>query len=155
MPNGDHITIAELLEMRSGLYNYTDAPELSASLDRDPTKVWTPDEVLAIAFKQPPNFPPGTAFEYNNTNYVLLGLIAEELDDGKPLASDPSGPLVRAAGHEGHRAPRQHLEHYPRALLARLPVRQLLLRLGRRRITRPRSRPRPGPEHSSPTTTPA
>jgi D-alanyl-D-alanine carboxypeptidase len=25
VPNGDHITIAELLEMRSGLYNYTNA----------------------------------------------------------------------------------------------------------------------------------
>ena len=86
VPNGDNITIAELLNMRSGLYNYDDAPEFSASLDRDPTKVWTPDEVLAIAFKHPPYFPPGTAFHYSNTNYALLGLIAEKMD-GKPLAS--------------------------------------------------------------------
>ena len=85
VPNGDNITIAELLKMRSGLYNYDDAPEFSASLDRDPTKVWTPAEVLAIAFKHPPNFPPGTAFDYYNTNYALLGLIAEKVD-GKPLA---------------------------------------------------------------------
>ena len=85
VPNGDKITIAELLKMRSGLYNYTDAPEFSASLDRDPTKVWTPDEVLAIAFKHPPNFPPGTAFDYCNTNYALLGLVVEKVD-GKPLA---------------------------------------------------------------------
>src|SRR5207253_1515985 len=66
VPNGDNITIAELLEMRSGLYNYTNAPEVSASLDQDPTKVWCPAEVLAIAFAHPPNFPPGTAFEYCN-----------------------------------------------------------------------------------------
>ena len=85
VPNGDNITIAELLDMRSGLYNYTDAPELSASLDRDPTKVWTPDELLAIAFARPPNFPPGTAYQYNNTNYALLGLIAEQVDR-RPLA---------------------------------------------------------------------
>jgi D-alanyl-D-alanine carboxypeptidase len=85
VPNGDNITIAELLEMRSGLYNYTDAPELSASLDRAPTKVWTPDELLAIAFARPPNSPPGTAYQYNNTNYVLLGLIAEQVDR-RPLA---------------------------------------------------------------------
>ena len=32
-PNGDNLTIAELLKMRSGLYNYTDAPELAVSLD--------------------------------------------------------------------------------------------------------------------------
>ena len=85
VPNGDNISIAELLEMRSGLYNYTNSPEISASTDRDPTRVWTPDELLAIAFANPPNFPPGTAFEYCNTNYALLGLIAERVD-GKPLA---------------------------------------------------------------------
>ena len=86
VPDGDQITIADLLKMRSGLYNYTDAPEISASLDGDPTKVWTPDEVLTIAFKHPPYFPPGTAFHYDNTNYALLGLIAEEREHGKPLA---------------------------------------------------------------------
>jgi D-alanyl-D-alanine carboxypeptidase len=86
VPNGDKITIADLLKMRSGLYNYTDAPEVSASLDRAPTKVWTPDEMLAIAFKHPPYFAPATAFHYDNTNYALLGLIAEKID-GKPLAS--------------------------------------------------------------------
>src|SRR5271169_280189 len=68
VPNGGNITIAELLEMRSGLYNYTNAPEVSASIDRDPTRFWFPAEVLAIAFARPPNFPPGTAYEYNNTN---------------------------------------------------------------------------------------
>ena len=85
VPNGANITIAELLEMRSGLYNYTNAPEISATIDRNPTKVWTPAELLAIAFAHPPNFPPGTAYEYCNTNYALLGVIAEKVDR-KPLA---------------------------------------------------------------------
>jgi len=70
--------------MRSGLYNYTDAPEFSASLDRDMKKEWTPAEVLAIAFARPPNFAPGKEYEYSNTNYALLGLIVEKLD-GKSL----------------------------------------------------------------------
>ena len=87
VPAGDQITIAELLTMRSGLYNYSDAPEISGSLDRDPAKVWAPEEVLAIAFKHPPSFSPGTAYQYCNTNYALLGLIAEEREHGKPLAS--------------------------------------------------------------------
>src|SRR5204863_1670351 len=85
VPNGDHIAIDELLTMRSGLYNYTDAPELAAIVDRDRTKVWTTEELLAIAFARPANFPPGTAYEYNNTNYTLLGLIAEQVD-ARPLA---------------------------------------------------------------------
>jgi len=85
VPNGDNITIAQLLEMRSGLYNYSSDPTISAAIDTDPTKVWAPAELLAIAFAHPPNFPPGAAYEYNNTNYALLGLVAEKID-GKPLA---------------------------------------------------------------------
>ena len=38
VPNGDRITIGQLLKMRSGLYNYTNAPELAESLDQDPTR---------------------------------------------------------------------------------------------------------------------
>src|SRR5436305_5936689 len=73
VPNGDKITLAQLLEMRSGLYDYTSDPIISATLDTDPTKVWTSAELLAIAFAHPPNFPPGAKFEYVNTNYPLLG----------------------------------------------------------------------------------
>ena len=96
VPNGDHITIAELLEMRSGLYSYTDGPEISASMDHDPARVWSPAELLAIAFAHPPNFPPGTAYEYSNTNYVLLGLIAEKVDArtlAKSMQARLFGPL--------------------------------------------------------------
>ena len=85
VPNGDKITISELLKMRSGLYNYTSAPELGESLDHDPTRVWTPQELLAIAFKRPAIFAPGKEYDYCNTNYALLGLIAEKLE-GAPLA---------------------------------------------------------------------
>src|SRR5213592_1883828 len=85
LPNGDNITIAQLLEMRSGLYNYTNDPIISATIDTDPAKVWTPAELLAIAFAHPANFPPGKEYEYNNTNYALLGLVAEKVE-GNPLA---------------------------------------------------------------------
>ncbi|HEY2475648.1 MAG TPA: serine hydrolase domain-containing protein, partial [Candidatus Cybelea sp.] len=80
VPNGKHITIAELLDMRSGLYNYLNAPVLSTSADCDPTKDWTPAELLGIAFEHPPNFPPDANYEYSNTNYVLLGLIVEKIE---------------------------------------------------------------------------
>jgi D-alanyl-D-alanine carboxypeptidase len=85
VPNGDNITIAELLKMRSGLYNYTVAPEIAESLDQEPTKGVTPEELLAIAFKRPPLFAPGKEFDYCNTSYVLLGLVAEKVE-GKALA---------------------------------------------------------------------
>jgi D-alanyl-D-alanine carboxypeptidase len=97
VPNGDNITIAELLKMRSGLYNYTDAPELATSLDHEPTKAWAPPEVLAIAFKHLPLFPPGQAYDYCNTNYSLLGLIAEKIED-EPLANVSQARLFGPLG---------------------------------------------------------
>jgi D-alanyl-D-alanine carboxypeptidase len=86
VPDGERITIADLLGMRSGLFNFTDAPELAAGLDDDPDKVWTAAEVLGMAFGRPPDFAPGAGYAYNNTNYYLLGLVAEKID-GKPLAA--------------------------------------------------------------------
>ena len=86
VPGGDSITIEQLLKMRTGLYNYTNAQQMATSLDDDPTREWTPQQLLDIAFAQPVNFAPDTEFEYSNTNYVLLGLIIEQVD-GKPLAT--------------------------------------------------------------------
>jgi D-alanyl-D-alanine carboxypeptidase len=37
----------------------------------------TPRQLIAIAVANPPLFPPGTSWNYSNTNYLLLGLIIE------------------------------------------------------------------------------
>ena len=58
VPNGAHITIEQLLAMRSGLFNYTTTPELNQTLDTQPTKAWTQAELLALAYKHPPAFAP-------------------------------------------------------------------------------------------------
>lgn len=97
VPNGENITVAELLKMRSGLYGYTANPELSAVMDSNPSKTWTPQEVLAIAFRQPPQFAPDASYEYSNTNYALLGLIAEKAG-GRPLAQQFGDRLFSPVG---------------------------------------------------------
>ncbi len=97
VPNGENITIAELLKMRSGLFNYTADPALSAASDADPKKAWTPQEVLDIAFRHPAQFAPDTSYEYNNTNYALLGLIAEKAG-GHPLAQQLQDRLFGPIG---------------------------------------------------------
>ena len=85
VPNGENITVAELLKMRSGLYGYTADPALAAAMDADPGKAWTTREVLDIAFRHPTQFAPDASYEYSNTNYALLGLVAEKVG-GRPLA---------------------------------------------------------------------
>ncbi|MFJ3306784.1 serine hydrolase domain-containing protein [Streptomyces sp. NPDC086549] len=104
VPNGGHITIAELLKMRSGLYNYTDAPELAARMDADPGKAMTPQELLAIAFRRPPNFAPDASYEYSNTSYALLGLVAEKVG-GHPLAQQFRDRLFAPLGLAGTSLP--------------------------------------------------
>jgi D-alanyl-D-alanine carboxypeptidase len=97
VPNGENITVAELLKMRSGLYGYTADPGLSAVMDSDPGKRWTAQELLDIAFRHPANFAPDAEYEYSNTNYVLLGLIAEKVG-GKPLANQFQERLLAPLG---------------------------------------------------------
>jgi D-alanyl-D-alanine carboxypeptidase len=97
VPNGENITVAELLKMRSGLYGYTADPALSAVMDSDPGKAWTPQEVLDIAFRHPPQFAPDTSYEYSNTNYALLGLIAEKVG-GQPLRQQLADRLFGPVG---------------------------------------------------------
>jgi D-alanyl-D-alanine carboxypeptidase len=86
VPNGDHITIEQLLDMRSGLANYTATLALNTALDEDPQRVWTPEELAAIGLAEKPNFAPGEDWSYSNTNTVLLGLIAQKLE-GEPLSA--------------------------------------------------------------------
>lgn len=79
VPGGDQITIANLSEMRSGLYSYSFDTAFNNTLDQQPQKVWTPQELLDIAFGHPQNGSPGQEFNYSNTNIVLLGLVIEKL----------------------------------------------------------------------------
>jgi D-alanyl-D-alanine carboxypeptidase len=75
VPNGDSITIGDLLDMRSGLPNYTYDP----AFVQQPQKAWTPQDLLALSFAKPVDFAPGAEFEYSNTNYIVLGLILEKI----------------------------------------------------------------------------
>jgi len=84
VPDGDNITIEQLLTMRSGLFNYTTTLELNAALDETPDRVWDPEELVRMGLAGEPYFAPGEGYMYSNTNTVLLGLIAEQLE-GKKL----------------------------------------------------------------------
>ncbi|KDA04925.1 D-Ala-D-Ala carboxypeptidase [Microbacterium sp. CH12i] len=120
VPGGENITITQLSEMRSGLFSYTFDPGFNSTLDDDPQKAWTPDELLAIAFSHPVNAAPGTEFEYSNTNIVLLGVVIEQLTgmsaseafkerifeplglkhSSLPAATDSSIPQSHARGYQ-------------------------------------------------------
>jgi D-alanyl-D-alanine carboxypeptidase len=77
VPNGDSITLRELLNHTSGLFSYDrDQAWVSARI-ADPGRVWTPQELIAVAAAHAPLFAPGTSWAYSSTNYILLGLVVE------------------------------------------------------------------------------
>jgi D-alanyl-D-alanine carboxypeptidase len=87
VPNGSAITIRELLNHTSGLFNYTEDEAWSTAALANPQRPWTPKELLSFAFSHPANFAPGTNWSYSNTNYVVLGLIVEATT-GKAIADE-------------------------------------------------------------------
>ena len=72
IPNASAITIRQLLCHRSGIHNFitTDTWAMGRK---------TEQELLSIIARSPVDFPPGTKSAYSNTNYWLLGYIAERI----------------------------------------------------------------------------
>lgn len=80
----DAVTTRELLTMTSGLFEYLNDDFFDAVLD-DPSREWTPLEAIEeYVYGEEAFFSSGEDFEYTNTNYLLLQLIAEEVS-GQPF----------------------------------------------------------------------
>jgi len=84
--NGD-ATIAELANMRSGIFNYTEDGDFVAAFVQDFLRVWPEQELVDIANANAPYFPHGEGWHYSNTNTVILGMIVEQVT-GNSLASE-------------------------------------------------------------------
>jgi D-alanyl-D-alanine carboxypeptidase len=77
-PSSDIVTVAMLLNMTSGIYNFADLDFLTA-MESNPNRVWTPQELMDLAFSHGYIFTPGSQNNYSNSNYILLGLIIEKI----------------------------------------------------------------------------
>jgi D-alanyl-D-alanine carboxypeptidase len=77
VPNGEAITIRELLNHTSGLFDYLDDSGFARAVVAHPGRAWQPRQLVATATSHPPLFPPGGGWSYSNTNYILLGLVVE------------------------------------------------------------------------------
>jgi CubicO group peptidase (beta-lactamase class C family) len=107
------ITVRQLLDHTSGLRDFYFHPRIDKALLTKPAEVW--DAARSLTFVGKPYGKPGTTWHYSNTNYLILGLVAEAVGDGSvaaqlrerfltPLGLDrtfyqavegPRGPLVR------------------------------------------------------------
>jgi D-alanyl-D-alanine carboxypeptidase len=78
-PRADSITIKMLCNMTSGYFNYSESPEFTDTLKANPSRVWTPMQLLHLSFIHGFYFLPGAGFHYSNTNTIILGLLIEQL----------------------------------------------------------------------------
>ena len=72
---GKDITIEQLLSHRSGIPNYVERPDITELMNKE----WTPEQVPELFKNEALLFPAGSAFQYSNSGYVLLGLIIEKV----------------------------------------------------------------------------
>jgi CubicO group peptidase (beta-lactamase class C family) len=74
-PHAKDVTIRELLQQTAGYANFTSQPVFLRTMTTSTTL--TPRDLIATIASEPLDFPPGTHFEYSNTNYVILGAVIE------------------------------------------------------------------------------
>lgn len=72
-PNGNKISIHNLLTHTSGIKDFTKTKGLSEIAQKE----MTPKMMVDFFKNEPVDFQPGEKFEYNNSGYVVLGYIIE------------------------------------------------------------------------------
>jgi D-alanyl-D-alanine carboxypeptidase len=83
-PNGS-ATLLQVADMTSGIASYTLDESIQNQWLQAPEAVFTPQQLLDAAKTLPVLGEPGTVWQYSNTNYVLLGMLIENVT-GRPIA---------------------------------------------------------------------
>ncbi|MEV7424290.1 serine hydrolase domain-containing protein [Streptomyces sp. NPDC091212] len=100
--DGRRITVRQLLNHTSGIYNYTSDPGFVDQVFGDGFfehryDTWTPRQLVALATAHAPDFEPGTGWNYSNTNYILAGMIVEKVT-GRTYGNEIERRILRPLG---------------------------------------------------------
>ncbi|MEV8397361.1 serine hydrolase domain-containing protein [Streptomyces niveus] len=119
--DGSRITVRQLLNHTSGLFNYTaDFPALSGidAYEAGRYTTWTDEQLVGIATRHAPDFEPGAKWSYSNTNYTLAGMIIEKIT-GRTWQQEVTKRVIRPLGlrdtltpSTSARIPGSHLKGY-------------------------------------------
>jgi D-alanyl-D-alanine carboxypeptidase len=104
------ISVRQLVNHRNGL------PEFEYYIPMDPGRVWKPSELVDVAFKAGGQKPSGGPAVYNNTGYVLAGMLIEEVT-GQPLGAYVRQVVLEPLGLRGTWSPAT--EKFPAGELVR------------------------------------
>ncbi|WP_225845908.1 serine hydrolase [Streptomyces sp. HPF1205] len=103
LPADSPVTVRQLLDHTSGLYDYTN--DLPGILVGDTVTgyqqfryaTYDPADLVADALTHGSQFTPGSRYQYSNTNFVVLGLLVEHVT-GEPYATDLAERILGPAG---------------------------------------------------------
>lgn len=76
--NATEVTLRQCLNHSSGLYDYLESDAFWDAVDEDPARGFTAQEALSYATGSA-YLEPGEGWEYSNTNYLLAGLVVDEV----------------------------------------------------------------------------
>ena len=92
--DGKKITVRQLLQHTSGLPEFwSELPDFFAIRN----DYVSPRDILDMALTRPAQFAPGAKFTYTNTNYIVLGLLAERVAK-RPIAEQIEVKIVKPLG---------------------------------------------------------
>jgi D-alanyl-D-alanine carboxypeptidase len=98
VPGGGRITVRELLQQTSGLPDYDDVLFTKPQdLVDKAHSYYEPRRLLDAAFTRPAEFPPGSKWQYSNTNYILAGLIVERVTE-RPIGEEITRRVIDPLG---------------------------------------------------------
>jgi D-alanyl-D-alanine carboxypeptidase len=93
--DGRAITVRQLLQHTSGLPDYIDdLPLTGEQFVADRFRHYQPRQLVALALQHPPLFAPSTTWSYSNTNYILAGLLIEQVT-GHPYGEEITQRILR------------------------------------------------------------
>jgi D-alanyl-D-alanine carboxypeptidase len=103
--DGRRITIRQLLNHTSGMFNYGSDDAFTANGKGDAFFAhrfdrYAPVELVEVGLRNPPYFAPGGGFGYSNTDYILAGMIVEKAT-GRTLADELTRRISRPLGLTG------------------------------------------------------
>ncbi|WAL93337.1 serine hydrolase domain-containing protein [Streptomyces sp. Je 1-369] len=110
--DGKHITVRQLLNHTSGIYDYYADDDFAASFRlRDGFfehryDTWRPEQLVAVAMRhEPTSATPGKTWHYSDTNYIVAGMILEKVT-GHAYADEVRTRIIEPLGLRGTTIPR-------------------------------------------------
>ena len=112
--DGRRITVRQLLQHTSGIYDYTDDIAALGSYEQylaHRFDHYDAADLVALAMKHEPGFAPDTHWSYSNTNYILAGMIIQKVT-GRSWATEVRDRILRPLGL-GHTSTPGDLAYLP------------------------------------------